>query len=46
MFSIAEGAVTEVKIASAFVHALENLQAISESGNILLNRKEVQSSVL
>ena len=46
MFSIAEGANTEVIIASVFVHALENLRAISESGNILLNRREVQSNVL
>jgi len=41
MFSIAEGAITEEISASVFVHALQNLQAISESGNILLNRTEV-----
>jgi hypothetical protein len=32
--------------ASVFVRALENLQAISESGNIPLYRTEVQSAVL
>ena len=46
MFSIAGGAVTEVMIASVFDHALEKLGAISESGNILLNGREVQSTVL
>jgi hypothetical protein len=32
--------------ALVFVRALENLRAISESGNILLYRTEVQSAVL
>jgi hypothetical protein len=39
LFSIAGGAITESTIALAFVHALENLWAISESGNILLYRR-------
>jgi hypothetical protein len=43
---MAEGAITKVIIASVFDHTLENLQAISESGNILLNRTEVQSIIL
>jgi hypothetical protein len=46
MFSTAGGAITKLMIASIFVCGLENLQAISECGNILLNRTEVQSAVL
>ena len=46
MFSIAGGAICELIIASVFVHTLENLRAISESGNILWNRTEVHSAVL
>ena len=46
MFSIVGGAITKLMIASISVCALENPQAISESGNILLNRTEAQSSVL
>jgi hypothetical protein len=46
LFSIAEGAITELMIASVFDRAPENLRATSESGNILLYRTEVQSAVL
>ena len=46
MFSIAGGAVTKLMIASISVCGLENLQAISESGNILLNRTYAQSTDL
>jgi hypothetical protein len=46
MFSIAGGAITKLIIASISVCGLENLQAISESGNILLNRTEAHSTLL
>ena len=46
LFSIAGHAITELMIDSVFVRALENMRAISESGNILLYRTEVQSAVL
>jgi hypothetical protein len=46
MFSVVGGASTKLMIASTSVYGLENLQAISESGNILSNRTEAQSTVL
>jgi hypothetical protein len=46
MFSIARCEITEFIIASVFVSTLENLWAISESGNIVLNRTDAQSAVL
>jgi hypothetical protein len=46
MFSIAGGAFTKLMIASASICGLENLQAISESANILLNRIEAQSAIM
>jgi hypothetical protein len=46
MFSIAGGASTKLMIACISVYGLENLRAISESGNILLNRTEAQSTLL
>jgi hypothetical protein len=46
LFSVARGAIFKLIIASIFVCALDNLWAISEVGNILLNRTEVQSAVL
>jgi len=46
MFSIAGGASTKLMIASLSVYGLENLQAILESGNILSNRTEAQSTLL
>ena len=46
MFSIAGDAITKLMIAFISVCGLENLQAISQSGNILLNRKEAHFTVL
>jgi hypothetical protein len=44
MFSIAGVAITKLMI--VFVCVLEYLWAISDAGNIALNRTEVQSAVL
>jgi len=46
MFLIARGAIIKLMSASVFVYALDNLWAISEAGNILLNRTQVQSAVV